>query len=68
MSLASLIPDSHWPTALRDAVMLIGFVCVLIGLLVRGRGGDGKGLGVALVLVGVCMILSGPVGLLLRLW
>ncbi|MEO0400351.1 MAG: hypothetical protein AAF224_13125 [Pseudomonadota bacterium] len=56
------------PIALQDALYLVGFVSIVLGLLVRERGGNNQGLGLSISLVGVCLVLAGPMAKLLGWW
>ena len=57
------------PVAFQDALFLTGFAAILVGVAVRGRGGgNNRGLGLSIALVGVCLLVAGPVGKLLRWW
>lgn len=56
------------PAALKDSFFLVGLVCVVVGLLVRGIGGNGRGLGMSVVVVGVCLLVLPPLGRILGWW
>lgn len=53
---------------MRDAVMAVGVICVLSGLVLRPRRGDTKGLSFALIVVGALMLVAGPAGRLAKVW
>lgn len=55
-------------TGLRNAFIVIGFVCIFAGLIVRESGQTNRGLGMALVVVGAAMIAVATLGRLLNLW
>lgn len=40
----------------RNAFIVIGFVCIFVGLIVRDTGETSKGLGMALLVVGASMV------------
>jgi len=50
---------------MREAIVVVGAACALIGLFLRQRNGDTKGLSMALVVVGLMLIVAGPLG---RYW
>jgi len=52
----------------RNAFIVIGIVCALIGLAVRQAGETSRGLGMALVVVGAFMIVSATLGRALGWW
>lgn len=52
----------------RNAFIVIGFVCMIVGLAVRETGDTGKGLGMALVVVGGVMIVIATLGRALGWW
>ncbi len=43
-------------TGFRNAFIVIGFVCMFFGLIVRETGETGRGLGMALLVVGASMV------------
>jgi hypothetical protein len=52
----------------REAFVLVGVVCVIAGLLLRNLHSDVRGLGLALIIVGVMLFVAGPVGTMLGYW
>ncbi|MCB2096618.1 MAG: hypothetical protein AB7F91_04915 [Parvularculaceae bacterium] len=52
----------------RNAFIVIGFVCVFVGLLVRESGVTSRGLGMALIVVGAFLIATATLGRLLGWW
>lgn len=52
----------------RNAFIVIGFVCIFVGLIVRQTGETGRGLGMAGVVVGALMILATTFGRALGWW
>lgn len=54
--------------AYRNASILIGLVCIFVGLLVRETNETNRGLGMALVVVGACMILVAMTGRYFSWW
>ena len=52
----------------RNAFIVIGFVCMFFGLLVRETGETGRGLGMALLVVGASMIVFATAVRLLGWW
>lgn len=59
---------SFIPAALKDSFILIGLVSILLGLLIRRAGGNYRGLGLAVALVGVILLVAPPVGRLAGWW
>ncbi|MBI1364434.1 MAG: hypothetical protein GC153_00565 [Alphaproteobacteria bacterium] len=41
---------------MRDAFVLVGLLCALVGILLRQRGGAMKGLATALIIVGAIFL------------
>lgn len=60
--------DATWPIDLRNALIVVGLICVFLGLVLRGRGISNKGIAVALLVVGFFMILAAPAGRLANWW
>lgn len=60
--------DELWPVDLRNALIVVGLICVFLGLLMRGRGISNRGIAVALLVVGFFMILAAPAGRLAHWW
>ena len=52
----------------RNSFIVIGFVCMFSGLIVRQTGETGRGLGMALVVVGASMVVFATLGRLLHWW
>mgnify|MGYP001604136431 CR=1 FL=1 len=52
----------------RNAIIVIGFVCMFVGLLVRGSGETSRGLGMALLVVGATMVAAATIVRLLGWW
>lgn len=52
----------------RNAFIVIGFVCVFVGLFARQAGDTNRGLGMALVVVGIVMILLASAGRFFGWW
>lgn len=52
----------------RNAFILIGFACVFIGLVTRRSSGVNRGLGMALVVVGVFMVVFATLGRMRHWW
>ncbi|MFZ5616132.1 MAG: hypothetical protein ACOZAA_02245 [Pseudomonadota bacterium] len=52
----------------RNAFIVIGFVCIFIGLITRETNPGNRGLGMALVVVGALMIVVSAVGRSFGLW
>ena len=52
----------------REALIAVGILCAVAGLVVRELHTDVKGLGMALFVVGVAMFILGPVGSILGWW
>lgn len=52
----------------RNAFIVIGFVCMFSGLIVRETGETSRGLGMALVVVGAAMIVIATALRLLGWW
>lgn len=52
----------------RNAFIVIGFVCMFFGLLVRETGETGRGLGMALLVVGGSMVAVATMVRLLGWW
>lgn len=52
----------------RNAFIVIGFVCMFFGLIVRGTGETSRGLGMALLVVGASMIVAATLLRLLGWW
>ena len=52
----------------RNALIVIGFVCMFFGLLVRETGETGRGLGMALLVVGASMVVFATAVRLLGWW
>lgn len=53
---------------LRNSFIVIGFVCMFFGLIVRQTGETGRGLGMALVVVGALMAAFAILGRLFHWW
>jgi len=56
------------PVTFREALIIVGVICVAFGMLARDAAGVNKGLGVALIVVGVMMIVAWPFGHMAHLW
>lgn len=52
----------------REALIVVGVICALAGLFLRNLHSDVRGLGSALVVVGVMMFIAGPLGSILGWW
>lgn len=52
----------------KEALIIVGIVCVAFGMLAREAAGANKGLGVALIVVGVMMVAASPLGHMAHLW
>jgi len=52
----------------RNAFIVIGFVCMFFGLIVRETGETGRGLGMALLVVGASMVAMATAVRLLGWW
>lgn len=52
----------------REALIIVGALCALAGLVIREIHTDVRGLGLALFLVGCAMIVAGPLGSILGWW
>ena len=52
----------------RNAFIVIGFVSMFVGLIVRETGETGRGLGMALIVVGATMIIVATALRLLGWW
>ncbi len=52
----------------RNAFIVIGFVCVFIGLITRQTNETNRGLGMALVVVGAFMIVLATIGRIYGWW
>lgn len=57
-----------WPLAFRDSLFLIGAVCLIGGIIIRKTGGNGRGLGMAVALVGVLLLVLAPLGMVMSWW
>lgn len=53
---------------LKEALIIVGVLCVTAGLIARQLAGVNKGLGVALIIVGILMIVAWPLGHTVGLW
>lgn len=56
------------PATFREALIIVGVVLIAAGLIARERAGVNKGLGDALMVVGVLMIVAWPFGHMLNWW
>ncbi|MEL6323632.1 MAG: hypothetical protein AAFY84_02715 [Pseudomonadota bacterium] len=56
------------PAALKESLFLVGAVTVIIGLLLRRLPGNFKGLGFAVILVGLVILIGAPLGRFLGWW
>jgi hypothetical protein len=56
------------PLAFRDALIIIGALCVIAGMLLREQSPASRGLGMSLMVVGCMMIVAGPLGRAIDLW
>ncbi len=54
--------------AYRNASILVGLVCIFAGFLVRESNETNRGLGMALVVVGACMIVIAMAGRYVGWW
>jgi uncharacterized membrane protein len=54
--------------AYRNASILVGLACIFAGLLVRESNETNRGLGMALVVVGACMIVIAMTGRYVGWW
>ena len=52
----------------REALIAVGIVCAVAGLVIRELHSDVRGLGLALFVVGAMMLVMGPVGSILGWW
>lgn len=52
----------------RNAFIVIGFVCIFLGLITRETGGTNRGLGMALIVVGAFMVVFATLGRLFGWW
>lgn len=52
----------------KEALIIVGVLCVAAGLIARQHAGANKGLGVALIIVGTLMIVAWPLGRMIDLW
>lgn len=52
----------------RNASIIVGFLCVFVGLIVRESNEANRGLGMALVVVGVVMVLIAMAGRYFGWW
>lgn len=52
----------------KEALILVGFICILAGLLIRPRGVTLKGFSVAMMTVGAMLIIAWPLGRFFGLW
>jgi hypothetical protein len=61
--------DQAHTIALRHALLIVGALCIVAGLLVRNiHGGDLRGLSSALIIVGILLAIADPAGRLTGLW
>ncbi|MCA8888748.1 MAG: hypothetical protein KDA46_07970 [Parvularculaceae bacterium] len=56
------------PLAFRDALVIIGALCVVAGMVVRQLTPAGRGLGMSLIVVGCMMVIAGPLGRTFGFW
>ena len=52
----------------REALIAVGILCAVAGLVVRELHTDVRGFGLALFVVGCMMFIMGPVGSILGWW
>lgn len=56
------------PVTLKEALIIVGVLFVAAGLVARHAAGVNKGLGVAMIIVGILMIVAWPLGRMAGLW
>lgn len=52
----------------REAFIIVGALCAVIGVILRETHTDVRGLGLAMVIVGCALFVAGPIGSLLGWW
>lgn len=52
----------------REALIIVGALCAVLGVLVRESHNDVRGLGLAMVIVGCMLFVAGPLGSLFGWW
>ena len=61
------MPWEALPLTLKESLIIVGIACVAAGLLARERLSS-RGLGMALIVVGVMMIIAWPLGRMFGMW
>ncbi len=52
----------------REAFLVVGVICAIAGIFIREMHSDVRGLGFALFVVGVMMMITGPMGSIWGWW
>jgi hypothetical protein len=52
----------------REALIIVGALCAVLGVILREAHNDVRGLGLAMVVVGCALFVAGPVGSLFGWW